>query len=378
MVANTTRSISDQIQMLRAATPATSRVLSAYLETSRRRADNTAYLLAFRDAYKTIRAELEPGERDHFERAVKQAERYLSATGNSGQPGLALFASGADDYFFALPLPRQPAEEVAWGERPMLGPLEEILNDCERIAVVLFDKERARIFSVYMGEIEETRTFQDEVPGKQATGGWFGLSQSRYARHHEDHVLRHARHAIDELAGLLQERPFDRLLIGGPDEALTVLRRSLPRPMLARLAGTINAELFASDATVLQAAMQVAAVIEQREEQAAIGELLDRATSTHTVLGLRPTLEALYEGRVHRLFIADSFGGEGGECPSCGRVIPGPAHCSVCGLPTRALGDLRERIMELARATGASVKLVAGQAAALLMTHDGIGAWTRH
>lgn len=335
-------------------------------------------MLAFRDGCKQIRAALEAGERDRFEEAVRQAEGLLEHQVQIGHPGLALFASGADDYCYAVPLPQRPVDEIDWGERPLLAPFEEILDDCERVAVVLFDKERARIFSVYLGEIEGRRTVHDEVPGKQATGGWFALAQTRYARHHEDHVLRHAKHAIRELAALLRARPFDRLLIGGPDEALAVLRRHLPRPLQARLAGTLHVELFASDTVVLQAALRAAEEIERREEQAAVEELLEAATAPHTALGLRQTLEALHERRIHSLFLADSFSGEAGECPGCGRLVPGPARCPSCGMPTQALGDLRERVVDLAASQGARIELVAGEAAALLTGYGGIGAWTRH
>jgi hypothetical protein len=47
-------------------------------------------------------------------------------------------------------------------------------------------------------------------------------------------------------------------------------------------------------------------------------------------------------------------------------------------MPTRALGDLRERVVDLAASQGARIELVAGEAAALLTSYGGIGAWTRH
>lgn len=374
--AGTARSTLNQIRLLKAKQPTTGRVLSAYLDTSPVRTDKQAYLIAFRDGCKTIRADLDAREQAAFEQAVRQAERTLASTILAGHAGLAVFTSGANDYNFAVPLPRRVTDEVAWGSRPLIGPLDEVLVECQRVAVALFDKERTRILSIFFGEIEEKHTIVDDVPGKQATGGWFALAQSRYARHHEDHVLRHAKRTIRELTALHQERPFDRLLLGGPAEATALLRQHLPRPLRARLAGTLSVELFASDAVVLRAALAAADLIERREEQEAVEELLDAATTPHTTLGLRQTLEALYERRIHRLFVADSFGGTGGECPACGRLVPGPERCPLCGTPTQALGDLRERIVDLTEHQGAHVEFVSGPAATLLAAYDGIGAWT--
>jgi hypothetical protein len=49
----------------------------------------------------------------------------------------------------------------------------------------------------------------DSVPGKQATGGWFGLEQTGFARHREDHLRRHAERAVRTLMVLLRNYTFD-------------------------------------------------------------------------------------------------------------------------------------------------------------------------
>ncbi|MFN8634286.1 MAG: hypothetical protein U0893_10560 [Chloroflexota bacterium] len=373
-----TQAIPELLRRLSDTTPVSRRVLTAYVDTSSMRSDRQAYVLALRDGCKRIRASLGEEERDRFERSVRQTEAYVVGTDRRGPPGLAVFASGGDDYFYAVPLPRRPDEEVSWGERPALAPLEMMLEECERVAVVLFDKERARIFSVYLGSIEESREVRDEVPAKQATGGWFALAQTRYARHHEDHVLRHAKHTIQELSALLQARPFEHLLIGGPDEALAVLRAHLPRRLRARIAGTLSLGMYARDADVLEATAEAAERIERRVEQTEVEELLDAASTPHVELGLRQTLDALNDRRVSVLFIAEGFAGEGGECPACGRVTVGFGACVMCGTPTRTIGDLRERLIELAGQQGARVELVSGQAATLLAPSDWLGGWTRY
>jgi hypothetical protein len=89
------------------------RVLTAYLDTSVLRGEKQAYLLAFRDGCKAIRSSLHAEEIGRFEPAIRQAESYLADGDHAGHPGLAVFASGEADYFFAMPLPRRPTDEVA-------------------------------------------------------------------------------------------------------------------------------------------------------------------------------------------------------------------------------------------------------------------------
>ncbi|MBI3972384.1 MAG: host attachment protein [Chloroflexi bacterium] len=355
------------------------RILSAFLDTSPGRIENRAYALIFRDNCKALRSTLPPDEREAFNRAAAQAEAYLDKQFAPRSPGLALFATGYADSFLVVSLPVRPVEGVTWAEAPVVEPLEEALDEFERTAVVLFDKERARIFTVYLGAIEERHVIEDAVPGKQRTGGWFALAQTRYARHHEDHVLRHAKRTIRALTRLARTRPFDRLILGGPSEALALLRRHLPRPLRTRLAGTVQLELFASDDRVLAEALRAAEAIERREELVMVEELFEAASAAHVALGVDDTLAAGNDGRVHGLFVADQFQGTGSECTSCGFLTAAAVtHCPVCGARAKPVADLRERVVERAAAQRARVEVVAGEAASRLLGRGGLAAWTRY
>lgn len=376
-IADSPRAIPAVLQALRETAAPAGGVLSAFVDTSPERSIGQAYLIAFRDRVKAIREELPKARRAHFDAAAAQAEAVITRSFSPGHPGLAVFASGDEAYVFAAPLPKRPLETVRFGEQPVVAPLEAAVDDFERAAVLLFDKERARLFTVYLGEIEERHSLFDEVPGKQKTGGWFALSQKRYERHHEDHVLRHAKRAIAALLDELGRHPFDRLLIGGPDEAIALLEDHLPRRLRVRLAGTLALELFASDADVLAAARNALEEIERRHEAAAVRKLLDDAGSPRVALGSDATLPALSEGRVHQLLVINGSLGDARECPACGLLTPHDDPCSRCGAATQAVADLRERAVAVAIDSGARVEVVSGEASDLLALHGGIGARTR-
>lgn len=278
------------LHTLRTAAPPGGRVLSAYLDTTPSRLAGQAYLLAFRDACKQVRAQLPPEEGPRFEAAVAQVERFLAQRLTPQRRGQALFAAGTDGYFYYLALPRPPADQVVWDACPALRPVEEQLDEEEWQAVLLFDKARACVVSIYLDAIEEEQQVTDEVPGKQATGGWFALAQKRYERHHEDHVLRHVKRAVAVVADLGRRRPFDRLFLAGPDEALALLRAHLPRPLRARLEGHLGLELFASDTQVLTAALRAAEEAERRDDLGRARELIDGAATPHAETGLDATL----------------------------------------------------------------------------------------
>lgn len=366
------------LKTLRETSPPRGRVLSVYLDTSAAQTFGQAYLLAYRDLCKELRPRLPADEREPFEAAASQAEQFLVEGFVPRQPGLAVFASGVPGYFYAIPLPRRPVEQIVWNGWPLLQPLQATLDELERVAVALIDQERARLFTIYLAEIEEHLVIDSEVPRKQKAGGWAALAQSHFARHHDDHLRQHARHTAAALMAMLRAHPFDRLLVGGPDEALSALLHQLPPPLRRRVAGTLRLESSASRDEIRRAAIEALESSERPAEVAMIDELFEAETTGHAALGLSATLAAVGDGRVHVLFVADSFAATGGECPSCGRLVAGPGPCPVCGQPIEPVADLGDRAIRRALNLGARVEVVSGEAATRLLTRDGVGAWTRY
>ncbi len=354
-----------------------SKVLSAFVDVSpAARAQGNA-IVAFRDASRDLLASLPDSERQAFTRAATRVEALLAADRMPAAPGLALFIAGTGGLIQEVELPMVPEPGMTWSNAPRLEPLEEALDDYERVAVVLFDKERARVFTIYLGQVEERVEFVDEVPGKQASGEWFALAQARYARHHEDHVLRHARRATRTLMAFHRKRPYDRLFLAGPAEALAVLRHHLPGVLRTRVAGELKLELFASEDEVLKAALSQAEHVERADELEEVRTLLEDVSSPHPALGVDSTLEAVSDDRVHRLLVADSFHPAGYECPSCGFLAQTGGACGRCGAETTAVADLGEALVERSRLEGATVEVVAGEAAERLIAAGGVAAWTR-
>lgn len=374
------QSIPEVLDRLRSAPP-DRRYLSVHLDTSPGRTIGQAYTTWLRDAIRQLRDEIGDADREEkqrFERAAQAVETFVAVQATNEPPGLAMYADGTGELELAVALPMSPLNLVTWKEQPAIEPLVEALDEQERIAVLLIDKERTRLFTIFLGQIEERTVFADEVPGAQATGGWFGLSQKRYQRHHEDHVLRHVKRTVRAMMDELRQHPFDRLFVSGSPEAVTTLTHQLPRPLRDRLAGTFELELFASDAEVLGAAMREAELAERRYELDEVHALLNASTGQNAAVGADATLGVLNEARVHRLFVARDLDLDGAECPTCSRLLLQTGDCPVCGTTLEPVPSIRERAIASALDQGARVEVVAGEAADLLMEHGGMAAWTRY
>ena len=69
--------------------------------------------------------------------------------------GLIIFCDSSEDFFWAHDVHVPVKTEVRWSEKPYLRPLLEIIDEHERYGVILTDRSQARLFSIFLGEIEE-------------------------------------------------------------------------------------------------------------------------------------------------------------------------------------------------------------------------------
>jgi peptide chain release factor subunit 1 len=239
--------------------------------------------VVFEDLVKDVGARLPEPARDDLTREVGRVQEWLTSEPHG--KAVALFSCQARGLWQVHLLAVHAEDHLAFELMPDLAPLLRLLDEHERYAVALVDKEKARLFSVFLGEIEESGAFRDFVPHKTDQGG---VSQAGYQRHHEIHVLWHLKRVAGHLAELLRRRRFDRLILAGPEEVTSALRRVLPRVLAGRLAAVIPADTFASDADILAKTLEVERQVEREAEERLFAELLELAgPGGRATLGVR-------------------------------------------------------------------------------------------
>jgi peptide subunit release factor 1 (eRF1) len=220
--------------------------------------------------------------------------------------------------------------------------------------------------------------FQDFVFSHHDQGGW---SQANYQRHHEAHVFRHLKRVVEYLTELYRRREFDRLIVAGPEEITSELRRILPRSLAQQLAATIPIETSVGEAEILRKTLEVEKQIERQYEDRLLADLFEAAgAGGRAVLGVDPTLEALWLGEVQTLIVAAGLQRGGCECPSCWRLASeGTVSCPACGTAMQPVHDLFHRAMSRTVELDGGVEVVHDDAARRLTERgEGIGALLRY
>ncbi len=273
-----------------------------------------------------------------------------------GARGLVIFACRAEGLWQVNPL-KIPVENklyVDW--KPQVAPLIETLSSYEQLCVLVANKEKARIFKAYAGEISEQTGVFNQVLKHHEQGGW---EQNKLQRRHELQVRNHLKEASEATLEFFKKGHFDKLVIGTADELWPELEKVMHPYLRERMVGRFSVDINASADDVLA---RVTAIEEGRrlnEESALLDSLGPALDSGRTYVGgLDDVLAVLNQRRVDLLLVENGFSEPGRHCPDCNTLEYQEETCPSCGLRAEKVKDVVEEAKELAVRQDAMVKTV--------------------
>jgi peptide chain release factor subunit 1 len=358
-------------------------VLSVYLDVDQSKAANLKrrFEAALKEMLRSIAAGLGDDRSESFSADSEPVVRFVSELQPRGK-GVILFSDASENFFWSREIQPSVRNNARWAETPYLRPLVELLDEYERYGVVLVDKAHARLFTVFMGEIEEHHELLDPmfVRRVKTTGTDHILSENRFQDHAAMHVHQHLKEVAGRLEKLVDRYGFDRLLLAGPVEATGELQQLLSKRLRNRVVERVSLPIKSGAREVLDEALRVERQLERKIEKQIVEDLISGGDGHHPfTLGLDPTVRALCERRIWRLIYAAGFNSRGGQCAKCGMLFTKSAGaCDYCGGPIKPIDELLEQIIERAMDQDAKIEDVNGDAAKRLQqAAGGIGAFLR-
>jgi peptide chain release factor subunit 1 len=351
-------------------------VVSFYLGIGIYKTKRKAYEIEAKDIMKQALAGagLAGDAKKDVEKDIQRILRFLKMDFRGKAKGLAIFACGKADVWQVFRLPVTVPDRCVIDHIPFVHPMLKLTDEGRRYCVVVVDKEKARLFTVYLGEMLERTDIFDVVPGWHKQGGW---AQARFQRHIEDHVNRHLKHAADTLFEFYKKEGFGHIIIGGPQETRTRFYRILHSYLQNIVRGYVSVDVTSNVKDILAAAQKIEQETEDKKSEKITGTLLAPAGQGYiTVTGLKGTVNALQEGRVHTLVLVDNYEINGCLCGDCGSVdILDAGECQFCRNKLSKVGDISEHLAMLAVERDAEVNYV--RSGLGLEKVDGVGALLR-
>jgi len=270
---------------------------------------------------------------------------------------------------------------IHWRRGAFLRPVVEAMDEHERYGVVLTDNQRARLFTVVMGELTEHEDLFSETGQRTRSLGADQMrSQKRHDQRHQEEIASHAKRVVDALHDLALRQPYDRLIVGGTPKAAGQLVRLLPTRLRGKLVDTVSMRVGGSQKEVLNKILAVQQRMERDREteivQGVLAELHDRGKA---VGGFAAVLDAVNQGRVWTLIYGKGYTNKAGECGSCDAYsshAKGP--CVYCGEDVRPLPQCIDRLSQSVVEMGGRIEVVDGDAKKKLEKPGGIAAMLRY
>jgi peptide subunit release factor 1 (eRF1) len=292
---------------------------------------------------------------------AKRIEDFVKAgLDRSHVRGLALFACSAHDFWEVVELAVPVRDRVVVNHSPYVRELEVVAQH-PRFAVLVVDRQRARLFLMQQGELLDRQEQLDLLPRHDDDGGQLGKDQ--VAGHTAAAAHRHIKHAAAAAFALHQEQGFDHLVLCGPDDVTAELERELHAYLRERIAGRVHLAATASTEEIRQVAEDVESSVERAREAAVVDRLRQAVGSGASgVAGLQPVLDALVARRVDTLVVSAGFEAPGWRCPSCAWVGTLGRRCPLCASDMEQVDDVVEEAVEEALVQACRVSVCDGNA----------------
>ena len=294
---------------------------------------------------------------------IGNLERMVDELPSSPGRGLAVFACAPAGLMETLHLEVPVTNLLETGPSPYIRPLAALAGDLEPTLAVLLDGKRARFFSCFLGAAQE---LADQELGSEAAAPVEGGSQGRMG---DNHVSRKAEQARGRYLGQVAERARElmeqtgarQLVLGGLRSTADELVEHLHPYLSDRLAGSFSLEVGANEAAMAAEVNQVLQSSRRQRQEALLAKLADNlGPGGQAATGLNQTLGALFEGKVHTLFVRRGYTASGGSCPSCGRLRHVADNCPICNQPMIPVSDVVNLAVAGALVGGARLEQING------------------
>jgi peptide chain release factor subunit 1 len=317
-------------------------------------------------------------ERRNFRASARRVKQFLAEHKPTGQ-GLILFCNDRDRLFWWCDIKVPVPSDVRWNTGPHIRPLLELGDEFERYGVILTDREEARLFTVFMGEIEKHLEVISSTKIKRfkTAGSDHMRSQTQFQRKTALHALWHLKKVVMLAKQQMSLNSFDRLVLAGPSEATRALHRLLPKRLSARVVATIPLPVHSTPEEILEATLSVEREVERKAEVSLVEDLIVSASKgVKAVTGLAATLLASNNGEIWKLVYAQDSNVPGKRCNVCDRLYGVDRFsCGHCKTTLHPVEDVIEIMIERLTKLGRSIEQVRGEASQTLKQVEGIGAF---
>jgi peptide chain release factor subunit 1 len=295
---------------------------------------------------RACRSVLKGNELKNFNATIKNVEGIIKKILKNN---LAIFASHKNDFLRYTTLPVKVNNILTVDSSPYIRPLARILDEWESFSLVLINSNYAKIFTISLGKVDETKKLSADIINKHKKGG---CSQARFNRLRKGAI----NVFLSDVVELLEKRSDDKIIIAGPGTIKKQFIEKLTKNLKEKIVDVIDIGIE-DEKELLKKSTYLILEKEKRDSIQAVQNLKDEILKDGlATYGIEDTLKAVKNGQVELLIIEKNYKQSGWICEKCQVVERGAKRvCPYCGNRT-SIVDLIEEILEFAERTDAEIE----------------------
>ncbi|MGM0368774.1 MAG: hypothetical protein ACQEP2_09475 [Actinomycetota bacterium] len=339
-------------------------VVSAYLMVDGARTHKRDYLTKLNSMIAKKKDEIESSqsiakeEKKKVSTILEKIKNYVDDRFKADSAKTLLIFSDSNDMWEVLNLPIVMRSKIIVDPKPHTQNLRSMIQSFNKYGILLMDREKAQIYSLYLGEIREyLAAFINDVPSKVNFRSEAALREKKLLGKIEEKLHHFFKIVNDKTLELFRQGKFDYLILAGRKEILSKFGNYLHNYLQSKKIGSIEAQ---PDTDVQKIQKKAQKLIDEYEKKTK-DQLVDRLFEEYNpngwaVIGMEAVVKALLIEQIRTLVYDRNFTQEGYVCDSCKYISSvKKSKCPYCEGNMVYYNDIVDEVVEDALSQGCEI-----------------------
>ena len=270
---------------------------------------------------------------------------------------VAIFSS-SDGLWEEFRIPIIMRSKIIVDPKPYTQNIRSLISNSKRYGVLLLNREKAQIYSIYLGEINQyLAAFISDVPSKVNFRSQAAFREKKILGRLEEKLHHFFKQVNDKAMELFKEKKFDYLILAGRREIIPKFTNYLHSYLQSNCIGSIDAEPDSNISLIEKKAREVIDGFEIKSKNDLVDRLIEEYNPNGMgVLGIDAAVKYLLIEQIRTLIYDRQFTHEGYVCDTCGYItIEKKEKCPYCKGDLVFYSDIVDEIVEVALGQGCEI-----------------------
>ena len=289
---------------------------------------------------------------------LEKVKAYVNDKFRAGSTRTVAIFSSEDGLWEEFRIPIIMRSKIIVDPKPYTQNIRALISNSKRYGVLLINREKAQIYSIYLGEINRyLAAFISDVPSKVNFRSQAALREKKILGRLEE-KLHHFFKLVNEKAmELLKEKKFDYLILAGRREIIPKFSNYLHSYLQLKCIGSIDAEPDSNISMIEKKAKEIIDRFETKSKNDLVDRLINEYNPNRMgVLGIDAVVKYLLIEQIRTLIYDRQFTHKGYICDSCNYItIKQKDKCPYCKGNLIFYSDIVDEIVETALNQGCEI-----------------------